>query len=48
MLPTQAEGGTSIGRPNTTQRLALLYPGRHYLRAAPAETEFQTDLTIDL
>ena len=46
--PTQAEGGTGTGLPNTTQRLALLYPGRHHLRAAPAETEFQTDLTIDL
>ena len=46
--PTQAEGGTGTGLPNTTQRLALLYPGRHHLRAAPAETEFQTDLTLDL
>ncbi|GAA4034582.1 histidine kinase [Hymenobacter glaciei] len=45
---SQAEGGTGTGLPNTTQRLALLYPGRHYLRAAPTETEFQTDLTIDL
>ena len=46
--PSQAEGGTGTGLPNTTQRLALLYPGRHHLRAAPAETEFQTDLTLDL
>ena len=46
--PTQAEGGTGTGLPNTTQRLALLYPGRHLLRAVSAETEFQTDLTIDL
>jgi len=46
--PTQAEGGTGTGLPNTTQRLALLYPGRHHLRAAPAETEFQTDLILDL
>ena len=45
---TQAEGGTGTGLPNTTQRLALLYPDRHHLRAARAETEFQTDLTIDL
>ncbi|MET4075508.1 hypothetical protein ABIB44_002774 [Hymenobacter sp. UYCo722] len=46
--PTQAEGGTGTGLPNTRQRLALLYPGHHQLRVAPTETEFQTDLTLDL
>lgn len=45
---SQAEGGTGTGLPNTRQRLALLYPGRHQLRAAPTETEFHTDLTIEL
>jgi hypothetical protein len=46
--PAQAEGGTGTGLPNTRQRLALLYPGRHQLRAAPTETEFHTDLTLEL
>ena len=42
------DNGTGTGLANVRQRLALLYPGRHHLHAAPAAAEFQTDLTIDL
>jgi hypothetical protein len=49
-LPPSGAGqvGTGTGLPNTRQRLALLYPGRHYLHAAATETEFHTDLALDL
>jgi hypothetical protein len=46
--PGAAPVGTGTGLPNTQQRLALLYPSRHLLHAAPTDTEFQTDLAIDL
>ena len=46
--PRPGAGAGGTGLLNTRQRLALLYPGRHHLRAEPTGTEFQTDLVIDL
>jgi two-component system LytT family sensor kinase len=46
--PGAAQVGTGTGLPNSHQRLALLYPGRHHLHTAATNTEFQTDLVIDL